>query len=665
MPRLHIRGHWACRIVTWAMLAAAAYVLPSATAATAGPDNRDLKDSERQAALVVAEDKRLDQIRAVTAVEGLRWTYQAKVNELENQLRRSRNSPSSKAPLATNPWQQPFRVNTGAGYTLVLTQQPDPYTLADLIRLAPQTLVRQRDGAYLLTESLYLSSGAQLTLSDPGGLVIRMASTVEGFVSIVSFGGVLTLAGTSQSPLKITSWNGRTNKPDTDVTDGRAYIRAIGGQLSMTNAAMSDLGFWSGRTGGLSLTGTDRPDLGAIADEPAAEATPTPGGNVVATQPSGKLTEPDDQFTVPVLPYVSGRISHSTITGDAFGFFASAAHGVSITDTTVEKSLADGVVLHRSVTNADIERVISRYNGGDGFVLARAAQQVQVSDSIAERNGRNGFTLNGQPLADGPSASGEPTAMYGSNSISNCIARVNGRYGIEIAGGLNVVVRNNHVEDGDMGIVARGAADTVTIADNTITRARRQGISVRDWVTGATITGNVVRDVDNSIYIRDSAAAVRGNTVSGGTNHGISLVGNVNGAVVASNVVNGNGPAAIDTQRARGSVNLKDNRISGWFDTRSFWAKVRRYASPMTLLWIAIVLLILVSGAQRINRRRRHKPIGRNGILHPYADKMPLAAKVVREVTADATPVRRRSRVRRRVKIGTFPRSSMTPVKFR
>ncbi|MFG2044898.1 right-handed parallel beta-helix repeat-containing protein [Dactylosporangium sp. NPDC048998] len=614
-PR-RVRGHRIGRIAVWATLAAAASVLSFPTATTADPGGQVQQDAQRQAALVAAEDRRLDKIRAVTAAASLQWTYQVK-----------KQSRSTRKPA--NPWQQPFRVNTGNSYTLVLTKRANPYTLADLVRLAPQTFVKQPDGAYLLTESIYLDSGAQLALSDPAGLVIRMASGVQGFVSIVSFGGVLTVAGTEQGPVKITSWDPRTGQPDTDVTDGRAYIRAVGGQLSMDRAALSHLGFWSGRTGGLSLTGTDRPDLGAIAGEPTTGAG-SPGGNTVDIQRSGELTQPTNRFAVPVAPYVTGRITHSSITGDAFGFFASSARGLSITDTTVEQSLADGIVMHRFVTDADVQRVVSRDNGRDGFAL-RATQQVQVRDSVAERNGRNGFTVNGQPLADGLSASGESTAPYGVNSVLNSVARANSRYGIEIAGGLNVAVRNNRVENGDMGVVIRGAADTVTIADNTITEARRHGISVRDGVVGATITGNVVRDVTDSIYIRDSYAAVRGNTVDGGGNHGISLVGNVSGTVVASNVVSGTGSSAIDAQRARGSADVKDNRISGWSDTRSFWGTVRHYASPMTLLWTAIVLLILLAGSRRTGRRRRHAPSGRYGVLHPYGDKLPLPTRVVRE----------------------------------
>ncbi|MEH0635457.1 MULTISPECIES: right-handed parallel beta-helix repeat-containing protein [Streptomyces] len=550
-------------------------------------------DAENETALVAAEDHRLDQVRAVAAV----------------------------APLKGGEWKAPYRLDTGDGYTLVLTERSNAYTVSDLLELAPQTFVRQPDGAYLLTENIYLNAGAKLKLSNPGGLTLRMASSNKGFVSIVSFGGRLTLEGTPQAPLRITSWNDKKNKPDRDVRDGRAYIRAIGGQFSMKYAKVGDLGFWSGRTGGLSLTGTDRPDTGNIEDSTVSPGTKAGSGGVVA-QPSGSLATPDTRFSVPSLSYVSAEIGHSTLTGNAYGLFLSGANGVSISDSTVRRSLEHGVVLHRFVTNAVVERTISKENGGDGFVLARATEQVRVSGSTAEGNGGNGFTLSGRPLASGPSASGESISSYGSNSVSDSIATDNGHYGIEIFGGKDVGVQNNRVEGGDMGIVARKDATKVAITGNRLTGQSRQGISVRDGVTAATITGNIVEGTETGIYIRDSVGEIRGNTIQDGTNHGITMVGGVSESIITYNVISGVGPSAVDTTRAHGDIAVKQNQTFAWHDTSSFWVKFRHYASPMTLLWAFILLLILVSAVlgRRQSRRGGRRGGGRLGV-HPYADK--------------------------------------------
>ncbi|MDQ0368366.1 right-handed parallel beta-helix repeat-containing protein [Catenuloplanes indicus] len=583
------------------MIAAVAAALIGAGAVTAPASADDstttTEAAERQAALVVGEDTRLNAVRAVTSV----------------------------ARMKGGDWTKPYRLDTGDGYTLVLTQQKEPYTVADLLKLAPQTFVRQPDGSYLLTENIYLNLGAKLRLSNPGGLTLKLASSATGFVSIVSFGGDLMIDGSVQAPTKIMSWDPRTSATDTLVDDGRAYIRAIGGQFSMTYASVEDLGFWSGRTGGLSLTGTDRPNTGGVEQTKVSGNTArdkakqerrngtsvAPGAGDIYASPTGDLVAPDTRFDVPGLSYVSGSIDHATISGNAFGLFISGATGVNITDSTVAESLEDGVVMHRFASSLVIEKVTSRNNGGDGFVLSRAAQQVRISDAVADHNGGNGITVNGLPLAEDASASGQFVGAYGSNTVANSEVSHNARYGIEVIGGINVDVQNNEVTGSEAGIVARQGADRVTITGNRVSGAVRHGIAVRDEVTAATVTGNIVTDVDNGVYVRDSSAEVRGNTVEEATNHGIAMVGAVDGSVVSHNVISGVGPSALDLSRADGDLTAADNQAGAWYDTSSFWVKFRHYASPMTMLWTAIVLAIAFSAVMGARRRR-------TGFFHPY-----------------------------------------------
>ncbi|MFC7482616.1 right-handed parallel beta-helix repeat-containing protein [Luedemannella flava] len=326
-------------------------------------------------------------------------------------------------------------------------------------------------------------------------------------------------------------------------------------------------------------------------------------------------------------------MSHVTVDGNAFGLFVSSAAGITISDSTVRNSLEDGVVLHRFASSAVVERVVSENNGGDGFVLSRATSQVQVVGCTSRNNGHNGFTLSGQPLATGPSASGESTANYGSNSVANSAALGNAHYGIEVVGGLDVGIQNNRVEGGDMGIVARQAANRVNITGNQLTGQARHGIAVRDGVTAATISGNVVTKADTAIYVRDSVVEIRGNTVQGAGNHGVLLVGEVGSSVVTFNVIGGVGPSALDQTRAHGRTTIRENQTFAWHDTSSFWIKFRHYASPMTLLWVSILLLIIFFALKRGSQALR----GGHGMRHPYADKLPLDAPPPRETTATHT----------------------------
>ena len=242
-------------------------------------------DADRGAALVAAEDRRLLDIRTVSTLA--RWQNRAQ-----------------KAP---------YRLSTPEGYTLVLTARSAVYTFADLLKLQPQTLLRLSDGSYLLTEHIVVLAGAELDLARPNGLNLHLASSAEGFVSIVSMGGRLKVVGTVDHPVRINSWDEGAAVPDTKTGDGRAYIRAVGGQLQISYAEISDLGFWSGRTGGVSLTGTNRPNTGALsADSPSSGSAGVPylPGSVGNTKvlPAGKLPSTDDP-TTPTRQISPGSVS--------------------------------------------------------------------------------------------------------------------------------------------------------------------------------------------------------------------------------------------------------------------------------------------------------------------------------------------------------------------
>lgn len=567
-------------------------------------------DPERESALVASEDARLSEARTVASLS--RWTDK---------------------PLTT-----PYRLATEGSYTLVLTARRSAYTLTDLLVLAPQTFVRQADGAYLLSEHIVVQSGATLRLAAPDRLVVRLASDNRGFVSIVGYGGRLETAGTAAHPVVVTSWDRQRNAPDGTTTDGRAYLRAIGGQVALQHTVFSNLGFWSGRTGGLSLTGTDRPTPGALdalgkqmtvrdekARAAARDATPeaelpdsTNGVTLDKVLPTGKLPLPTVDIADPTYSYVSVQMSHVRSTGAAFGLFVAGANGVDIRDSEFERSLLDGIVFHRYVTNAVIERTKTHDNNGDGVVISRATTGTIVSELESRDNAANGVTLSGLPLADGPSATGTPVGDYGNNTLSNGTITDNGRYGVEVVGGHHISVSANHVAGNDMGIVVRDGATDVTVVGNSVDSNTRQGISVRDGVTGAKVTGNITTGGETALYVRDSVARVERNTLTGASLHSVSLVGVVDGTIVDLNTVSGRGPSAIDTVRAADfSMRGMDNDTSGWVDTTPWLVTLKRLLQPLTLLWTALGLIVVVTAVRGVRDRRQNR-------TRAYADREPL-----------------------------------------
>jgi hypothetical protein len=559
---------------------------PRAVAATA-------TESQTAAALVTAEDRRITQIRTVSSLA--RW--------------QGRN------------WKTPYRLSTPAGYTLVLTAGGAPYTLTDLLKLAPQTLLRMSDGSYLLTEHIAVMPRATLRLSSPGGLHLRLASSAKGFSTITSLGGRLELVGEQNAPLELTSWDADRGAVDTVTFDGRAYVRAIGGQFRAEHVEVSNLGFWSGRTGGISLTGTDRPNTGAIVRADSAARTKGSVPSIlddVQRQTAGPLQQNQTattlKYTVPAADYVSSSISDTTITGSAYGLFVSGADGLSITDTTVRDSAIAGIVLHRFVKNGSLTRTTAVHNAGNGFTLDRATTGVTINESTAKDNAGSGFVLSGRPLADGPSAVGSTTASYGNNSVANSLAEGNAHYGIQVLGGSNVGVQNNRVVGNDMGVVVDGPAERVSVTGNDVVDTARHGIALVDGVTASTVTGNVVSGASTAVYVRDSSVRVKGNTVQDASSHGVSLVGNVRDSDVSFNVLSGTGASALDTVRSSRTATTSGNATTGWHDTTPWYFWFKKLLQPMNSLWALIALLALVSA---VRSRRYATPV-----VHPYAHQM-------------------------------------------
>ena len=573
-----------------------------------------------EAEAVSAEDRRLVEIRAATST--------------------AEKTGSAK-------WKSPYRLTTGSGYTLILTPRSAPYTVTDLLALAPSTFLLQSDGSYLLLENIYVERGATLALSNPGGLKLRLASNGSGFVSIVAFGGTITMAGTADARMKVTSWDPRTAAPDTDPTDGRAYIRAIGGTFTMSYTDVVDLGFWSGRTGGIGLTGTTRPTTGSTtsnaytggstsntsgkASVAKSSGSSSLGATGVTGQSAGSVngTTPDTQFGVQGLSYVTTQIDHDTITGDAFGLFISGATGILISDTKVTASLIDGIVLHRFASQGVIQNVNASNNSGDGIVISRAAQQIQVTGSTASYNSGNGFTVNGQPISAGPSASGEPMGAYGNNTVGTSTAQGNGHYGIEVLGGLNIALNNNSIIGNQMGIVVRRGAQKVTISGNKLTQQNHEGISIRDGVQAVTINNNLIDGAATGVYVRNATADVAGNTIRNASVHGVTLIGSDAGTLVNGNVISGIGPGAIDTHRESGKVNTGGNTTSGWFNTTAMWVRIKALIRPLTIVWFCVFLLIAFT-AFKGRRGRKGRGGARYALgAHPYGDQASLASSVI------------------------------------
>lgn len=543
-----------------------------------------------EARLVEQEDERLVYVRTIASAA--RW----RVEGLEG----------------------PYRIRSGTGYTLVLPARNEAYSVADLLALAPSAFRQQGDGSYLLSESIAVLAGASLLLvsPEPGRpLDLRLESSAEGFASIVALGGSLTLGGSEASKVTVTSWDSSKGGPDKTTVDGRAYIRVVGGHASFTYSDVSFLGFWSGNTGGLSLTGTDA--VGTFSGGQPTAAGPQAEDGGARILPEAELStltaESAQDYSV-----VTAGIENLRVKDNAFGLFVTNARDVIIRDTIISGSLVDGLVLHRFVSDATITGTSSSGNAVDGFSVGRSTEGIVFEGVQAKDNGRNGMSMDGRPLADGPNAVGTAVDAYGGNQVSGGTFEKNARYGIELTGGSGLTVRNNRLARNETGIVAADGAKGVVIANNTLLDHARQAIAVRDAGSTAEVTGNSITGGDTGIYVRDASAGVEDNTMANISNHGITLLGTVSETTVAGNMLAGNGTTAIWSEASAGAF-LGDNDTLAWVPAYTVERVVKSVFQPLTFIWFLLAALLLITAVAR----------GRNAervVRSPYADHIPLTA---------------------------------------
>ena len=249
--------------------------------------------------------------------------------------------------------------------------------------------------------------------------------------------------------------------------------------------------------------------------------------------------------------------------------------------------------------------------------MTRASTGVLINGLTANGNGRDGIELNGGPLAGGPNAAGAPVASYGNNALSNSTADGNARYGINVLGGNGVKVDGNTVRNNTMGIVVGKAALSISITGDTIDNSTKHAIALIGSASKTTISKNSINGADIGIYLRDSSGTVEGNRLTNVSTHGITLIGATGGSSVMRNTVSGAGPTAVDTARATGVI-VQGNTTTGWTNTKPLAVILGQIFQPLTVLWMILGLIVLISALSGIGRRH-------SGFRNPYADQVPLS----------------------------------------
>lgn len=469
--------------------------------------------------------------------------------------------------------------------TLILTARRTPYTLTSL--LLEGAAQRIDATTFALTNSVLVGPGARLTLDAPG-TTLRMTSTPTGFTSLVGWNGSIELTGAPGRPLTLTGWDPATSRPDQQVTDGRAYLRVAGSDLQTDFAALSHLGFWSGRTGGLAVTGSE-----------SAAST--------------------------------GSITNTAVRANHYGLFSSDSDGLTITNSAFDDATADGILLHKGSAGTTIRTSAARGNAGSGIVTDRGASAVTLRQVTAEGNGHDGIRFDGRPLADQPGPSGASLDGQRGFHVQDSTARFNRGNGVLVWDADDTVVAGMLVVTNAEGIVVRGAVNRARISANTVTSSAGTAIAVRDGATGVTVDHNTVASADTGVQVRAASAHVHDNTVIGARIHGMSFQGAAQGSAAHGNTLAGSGPSGVDLARLDTgvAVSVSNNSVDQWQVTMSMSDRLRRLFLDRPLLAVWTLLLVAPIVASLLSRRhRRHRRLAQ-----PYPDH-----PASRHATNESTP---------------------------
>jgi hypothetical protein len=470
---------------------------------------------------------------------------------------------------SVRPGSGPYMQRLNGADTLVLTPGGKAYGLPDLLKFGAASVLPSGD--VLLTTSVFVAPGARLVIDAPG-TTLRLRSENSGFVSLVAWKAGLFLSGTEGDPLRVISWDTVEEGPDTDVVDGRAYVREVSGEMRLNYADVSHLGFWAGRTSGVSWTGS---------------ASSAATGGIVGS---------------------SFRANH-------YGAFASQGEGLTVDDSVFIGNAVDGLSLHRSTEATVVRSSEALSNGRHGFSADNGSESVALTDVTASRNGAYGVFFSGTSLSEGQSASGASLRTYGQVDISGGELRENGKAGLRVVEGHRVAVTGTRVSGNRDGIVLAGTAEPTAVEDTVVTGNQRMGISVTEG--SAVVAHNRVSGTPTGIRIRDAEVATTGNVVSKATDHAISVVGTAVGSSVVGNTISGRGPSGLDTFRLAPdlSVRVSGNDVEGWTQDRDnveYWSTFIP-SHPMLLLWVVLLGLPLA-----LVLRARRVPVG----TPPYQDKL-------------------------------------------
>jgi len=307
--------------------------------------------------------------------------------------------------------------------------------ICTLDQITPSKYIEeQSEGYILLSASLFVLPESRLVMNGSSYKNVRLLSGINSYAPIIAEGSELIIHNTN-----ISSFDPLTGLPDTNIEDGRAFIRV---DAFIDNNGTAQNGFIDIDSSSISYLGYN--SIGG-------------DGNFSAYGLSLKVREEEELNLV----QVNGRIRNSTLSNNYRGYYSYGARNIIFESNHVHNNDDYGVDPHDDSDGFIAINNTIVNNGGTGLGLSRRCDNSVVSGNKIIGNGNNGILIHD---------------LSNSVVIENNLVEDNGLDGIVIHDSNQISVFNNVISNNRNGLRIFAGSTSVHIKENEFSENRRTDI---------------------------------------------------------------------------------------------------------------------------------------------------------------------------------------------
>lgn len=234
------------------------------------------------------------------------------------------------------------------------------------LKLSVTGSIKVTDSFTLISANIFVHPTATLLIDGSDTPKVGLVSSPSYNANIIVEGGTLKISGSS-----IISHDPSTGKPDTDLDDGRSFVRvdsfvnsegiSQNGHVEIDNSKLSYLGYNSIGSGEFSAYGF-----------------------------SLKVRKENELK----LAKVTGWIKNSELSYNYRGYYSYGARGILFEGNFVHNNIDYGVDPHDDSTGFIARNNLIENNGGTGLALSRRCENSIVENNIVRGNGNNGILIH-------------------------------------------------------------------------------------------------------------------------------------------------------------------------------------------------------------------------------------------------------------------------------